>query len=216
MKNVLIIGITGALGKSLERELKNNFRVFGISRSKNNKKNHLSLDLSKDKISKSAKLFFKKNKFDYIINTAGLYSSKEILNSDLNEIKKIFDVNFFSIIKIIHLINNYNNFYDLSFININSVAGLEFPKNECIYACSKHALRVFSEIFSFEASKNRVELINFYPSAFKSNITKKRSNYDKLMNPDDIANLIIENIFLNNKKNLRIKSLVFTRNFMLN
>ena len=216
-KKILIIGITGALGASLEKILiKNNFKVIGFCKTKRNKKSYISVDFKKNILNSVASNILKKNKFDYIINTVGLYSDQPFIKMSLKNILDMFSVNVLSFLNIILEINRFNNLKDLKIININSIAGIEYPKNECIYSSTKHALKAFTEIFAHQISNKNVEIIDMYPGAFKSRITKKRGNYDKLMGPDEIAKLIYSNSIKSTVKNIKIKNIVFTRDFLKN
>ena len=78
---ILIIGVSGFIGKNIYRELSVNHNVYGVSRSALNEKNCFKLDLLNIEEAKS--FFFNKN-FDIIIYLSSIMASREnITNKNL-------------------------------------------------------------------------------------------------------------------------------------
>ena len=144
---------------------------------------------------------YKKNKPSIIINNAGLYKSKSFAKTDIKEISELFEVNFFSIIKLLK--NIYNNLKkrECLIININSLSGLTGSHNESIYSASKHALKGFFDSVQQEFLSNNINMINLYPGAMKSKITKKRDTYNNLMKTEEVSEVIFN--ICKNYKTLR-------------
>ena len=82
-------------------------------------------------------------------------------------------------------------------ININSIASLE-PKvgNEILYSSSKASIKNFIESLQEEVRVNKLKMriTDVFSAAFKSEITKDRVDFNKLIDPDEIAELIYEQI----------------------
>ena len=120
----------------------------------------------------------------------GKYLNKKFIKTSREEIKEIFDINFFSNI---YLLKSILKTKKLLIVNINSIAGINGSINESIYSASKHALKGFYESVELESKKN-IQFLNIFLGAFKSKMTKNRQNYNKLMKPKDLADLISKNI----------------------
>lgn len=215
-ETVTITGSSGSLGLALAKEFyKNNYTLILHSRKKNkdilnfkNKKNsYIYGDL--ENIQTIKKLSKKINQFDsnIIINNAGVYLSKSFRKLKINQINKIIKINFLSNI---FLLKNLKMLKKKKYliININSAAGVSPSANESIYSASKHALRGFFDSIEQE-SDNNFDIINIYPGAFKSKITKKREDFNNLMDSSEIANLIFENI--KKYKSLKINNIFLKR-----
>ena len=80
---------------------------------------------------------------------------------------------------------------------MNSVAALSSnPDNEIIYSSSKAGLKSLIESLQTEVAnhKSNVRVIDIFSGAFKSNITKNRNDYSKLIEPKEIGTLIVGQI----------------------
>jgi len=220
-KSVLITGASGSLGSELVKKyIEYGYFVVLHSRNKktssnqingHTKKNYeiVTGDLKiKSTINKISKVIIKK-KVDIIINNAGIYLNKPFVKNSTKEILDIFYVNFFSNVFILQkLISKINK--KLLIININSAAGLNGSVNESIYAASKHAMKGFYESLDKEYFGKKIDVLNIYPGAFKSKITKKRKTFNDLMKPNEIANVIFE--ASRDYSSLKITSLNLIRN----
>ena len=108
---ILIIGVSGFIGKSIYKNLNKYYDVFGISRSLLDLKNCFKVDLSKYD---DLKLFFRKNDFDIIINLASRMANKNNLNDfSLLEDNLIISKNLIKVLQ---------NKEDTYFINFSSSA----------------------------------------------------------------------------------------------
>lgn len=203
MKNkiALITGASSGLGYSLLKKfISENYTVLAHTRKKNslkeikkkktNKIVHITGDLSKKDTLKKLKINYIKYNPSIIINNAGVYINKDFANISDSEIEKVFNVNFFAIIKFIKMIFLKLVNSNCLIININSVSGLTGSHKESIYSSSKHALKGFFESVQQEFLSNKVNLLNIYPGAMKSKITKKRNTYNNLMSTSEVADII--------------------------
>ena len=200
-KNVLITGANGSLGLELAKKyLDKNYNVFFHYRKSRNLKISdqiikscftLNGDLKKKTTIKKISNLIIKNKINILINNAGVYLNKPFKDCNIKEIKDIFEVNFFSQVFILQkIISKIKK--KILIININSVAGLSGSANEAIYSASKHAMKGFYESIDKEYFGKNINILNIFPGAFKSKITKKRNTYNTLMKPADLADAIFK------------------------
>ena len=202
IKSIIITGSNGSLGFELSKKLsKHNCNLFLHLRNKNktvesyfqNKKNVKFIlgDIRNKNILKKISKSIKLSKSSVLINNCGKYLNKKFIKTNSEEIREIFDVNFFSNIYLLKSILETKN--KLLIVNINSVAGVNGSINESVYSASKHALKGLYESIELETRKN-IRFLNIFLGAFKSKMTKNRKNYKKLMEPNDLADLISKNI----------------------
>ena len=195
-KSVLITGASGSLGSELVKKYIE-YGYFVVLHSRNKKTSSIQIN------------GHIKKKVDIVINNAGIYLNKPFVKNSTKEILDMFYVNFFSNVFILQkLISKINK--KLLIININSAAGLNGSANESIYSASKHAMKGFYESLDKEYFGKKIDVLNVYPGAFKSKITKKRKTFNDLMKPNEIANVIFE--ASRDYSSLKITSLNLIRN----
>ncbi len=215
-KTVTITGSNGALGFELAKKFSVNGYDLILHSRKNNKKKFLALktnisyvtgDIGKDNTLNKIFIKIKKIKSNVLINNAGIYLNKSFKNTNLKQIDEIMNVNFITNIKLIKKISKLN-YKDFLIININSIAGISGSANETIYSASKHALKGFYDSLEKE-SGHSFSIMNIFPGAFKSKISKKRPDYSKLMSPNEIADIIFKNV--KNYSSLKINNIFLKR-----
>ena len=204
-KSILITGTNGSLAYEIFKKINNSglTAIIHLRNSssrieklvKKNLKNSIKIvygDITNNStITKLTKLI-KFNKTNVLINNCGIYLNKPFMKMTKKEIKKIFDVNFFSNIFLLKSLLSKGS-KKLFIVNINSIAGIYGSANETLYSASKHALKGFYDSFEKE-NKKRISILNIYPGAFKSKMTKNRDDYKKLMCPKEIADIILNNL----------------------
>ena len=116
------------------------------------------------------------------------------------------NINFFVNIKILKYLNKLKKRHLI--ININSIAGINGSAGESIYCASKHALKGFYDSLEQEPD-NIFDIVNIFPGAFKSKITKERKDFNKLMEADEIAEVIFNNY--KNYNSLKINNIFLKR-----
>jgi len=77
-------------------------------------------------------------------------------------------------------------------MNINSVAGLRGSSHETLYAASKFGLRGFSESVKEDWLKEGVRMIDVYPGALGTGMSAKRADVQKLIDPEEFAEFLVE------------------------
>jgi len=221
-KTALITGANGGIGKSvLDLFLKNDANVICLIRKldkkfekfikKFSKKvNIIETDLTDEKNLKIKleKIFSKKKKLDLLINNAGTASGSIIEMTSQKNLKKVFDVNFFSQIRLTQLVlKNLKRSKDPSIINIGSVITKIADRGTLAYGCSKIALMHATKIMANEFSNYNIRVNGICPNVTNTKMSKKmdpksknelisKSFMKKVCEPNEVANLIL---FLSSK-----------------
>ena len=212
-KNCLITGATGGLGSHLAKILlEHNCNIFLTSKSKlklqqlQNKlektnKNNCKIiyeygDLTKisdvKKIIKSIRKKFKT--IDIVINNAGLFLSKPISKSKIDEFQNIFDVN----VKAPFLFSKEFS-QDMKkkkwgrIINVGSSSSYQGFSEGTIYCASKHALLGLSRSLYAELKEDKIRTFCISPGSIKTDMGKqdKKQNYKTFLDPKEVAEYII-------------------------
>jgi len=175
-KNVIITGASGGIGKELisifikekanlilvardEEKLKN--LSNSIEKKYNIKLDYYSADLSsEDAVSELITNIVQKHEnIDVLINNAGVAIYDSVEEADINDLKRMMDVNFWGMvfcIKNILPLMLKKNFGHI--VNIASVAGVRGFKNTSGYSASKFAIVGFSESLFKELEDTNVNL----------------------------------------------------------
>ena len=212
-KNCFISGASGGLGQEIAKELANqkcNLFLTGRNEKKlielkehiKNSINHTleiqyqegDLNNLEDlkKIIFSAKKSFKV--FDILVNSAGIFLSKSIQNSSLEEFEKIFNVNIrapFIFCKEFSeemLKNKWGRI-----VNIGSSSSYSGFKNGSIYCASKHAILGLSKTLQNELKSENVRTFCISPGSIKTEMGKmtKEQNFETFLDPKEIAKYVI-------------------------
>jgi len=200
--NIRKVYITG-LGGSLGNELFNVFKLNDIivnghyHKLKNSSERYSTFgDITNEKVRNNVVEHFILSNSNVFINNAGVYINKPILDMSEEEIINLINLNLTSSIiltqKILnHLVNNGGGMI----YNINSVAGIHSSINESVYCASKFGLKGFTDSLIQEYKNNKdIRIVNVTLGAFKSKMTKHRTNYTELSDPNEIANKIFTHI----------------------
>ncbi len=234
-QTALITGANGGIGKSiLDLFLKNNANVICLIRKSDNKfKNYvkkfskriqiIEADLTNESQLKEKieKIFSTKNKLDLLINNAGKASGSTIEMTSQKNLKEIFDVNFFSQIRLTQLLLKYlKKSKRASIINIGSVVTKTADKGTLSYGCSKTALMHATKIMANEFSNYNIRVNGICPSATNTKMLKKmdprsrnelisKSFMKRACEPIEVANLIL---FLSSKNSQYINGQIIYLN----
>ena len=94
-------------------------------------------------------------KINCLINNAGVRFRKKFLKVKKNEIKNVFDVNFFSIFSILQTVSSFwlKKKIKGSVVNIASIVGQIGFEELSVYAASKGAIISLTKSFSTEMAK---------------------------------------------------------------
>lgn len=211
-KNCLITGATGGLGQEIaKRFIHNNCNLFltGQSRTKLQKlKNDLdSIKTSNSKISycegdltkqSHVKKIITKvrrdfNHIDVLINCAGIFHSKPISQSTIENFDNILGVN----IRAPFLLCKEFSKDMLSkkwgrIVNIGSSSSYSGFKNGSIYCSSKHALLGLSRSMFNELKEHGIRTYIVSPGSIKTKMGKlsKDQNYETFLDPSEVAKYV--------------------------
>jgi len=194
MKNIIVCGSSKNLGKYLYEKLNLNNNVYGISRSKTNKKNSISVNLNYPRDVKNTLRNIKKKskKIDAIIFSVGNSKKNYLKNPKSNDFNQSFSYNFYPFV---NLINSYLEIFKkkpTKIIVISSIAGLKNIKAPITYSIAKNALNFYCKILAKELAKQKI-IINIISPG---NILMKNNNwYKKLKKKNkEITNYIYNNV----------------------
>ena len=216
-KTALITGANGGIGKSIVNLfLKNNANVICLIRKSDKQFNKYVKRLSKnitviesdltDEINlkrQVEKAFSNKKKLDILVNNAGKASGSIIEMTSQKNLKEIFNVNFFSQIRLTQLVLKYlKNSKKPSIVNIGSVSAKIADRGTLAYGCSKIAMMHATKIMANEFSNYKIKVNGICPNATNTKMLKKmdsksrdalisRSFMKKPCEPIDVANLIL-------------------------
>jgi NAD(P)-dependent dehydrogenase (short-subunit alcohol dehydrogenase family) len=231
--NYLILGVNGAIGKSIFNELYNSDDNFILTYNSNkpnlSQKNTFLFQLNFNNFDKSIenikKIIKKFKQIDVVINNVGNANPfKDVINLKKSDLDNSMNINFYSPYFIILevLKKNLKSKSSLNVINISSNT-IKFygSQNNTSYLISKNALEIgllnLSKIFI----KNKIKINIIRPGLLKTNMKKNLKNYShknfvdrkklipigKLGEPSDISNLVS---FLTSKKNKFIFGQILT------
>ncbi|RHW36300.1 3-ketoacyl-ACP reductase [Lysinibacillus yapensis] len=156
---------------------------------------------------------------DILINNAGIASFGTVLEMDPEEWKKIIDVNLMGTYYVTHAVLPQlieKNGGDI--INISSTSGLNGAATSSAYSASKFAVIGFTESLAQEVRRNNIRVSALTPStvatdlAFDLNLIKENDD-SKIMQPEDIAEFIVNQLKLNPRIYVKTASFIATNPF---
>lgn len=124
---------------------------------------------------------------DIFVNNAGVYSSP-------NKLEDILNINFVSPVLLSNWIYNLMKGRGGVIININSLAGIYPNFNESNYCATKFGLDGFFKSLQEKSGLDKVEIIQYYLGAAKTDMTKHRPDHNLLIDPKEIAQIIKEDL----------------------
>lgn len=185
-KTVLITGASGGLGNVLIKAfLLNDYKVIAHTRTKdlefessfnNLKLSHVYADLSiVDSVNECFQTLSKKiDKIDVIIHNAGKEHGGYLMMTKLEEIKAIFDVNFFNTLRINQiLLPLLRKSKHPSIINISSVAGIDLDSGNIAYGLSKSSMNSSTPVLSKDFSRFGIRVNTIAPGLLNTRMAKK-------------------------------------------
>ena len=192
-KIILITGVGKGIGREiLDKLLKEKNIIYAVTRSIKDikkikkRKNFFIIhgDITKKEIVHKIFNLAKKNKhvINCLINNAGIRQRKSFNLLSENEIKLIFENNYFSVFNLTKEFVKqfkFKKFYG-SVINISSIVG-ELGFNQLSgYASTKSAINGLTKSLSIELSKKKIRINSIAPgfikSSYYSNFKKKKSS----------------------------------------
>ena len=229
-KVILITGTSSGFGRTIAEKLHSEgYTVIGTSRNAEKiNSNYLTvkLDINNYDASKSEvdKIIKKHGKIDILVNNAGINITGPTETMKMDDVKRVFDTNFFSQLNLIQTVLPYMRSKKMGLIiNITSIAGYLGLPFWSAYCASKASFRVIAESLNIELKKYNINVVNIAPGDYKTEISSNRvdklegaspylSEYKNVINsvnskmkhgrdPNEVAELVSKII---NEKNAKI------------
>ena len=201
MKNILITGSKQGLGKAFcESFRKRGCNVISHYRSKESSDTQeffISGDLNNSSVRENIESALDSQNIDVFVNNAAIYSSGDFCNYSEEEIRKVFETNL--ITQFLLLQKVYNFFKEQGrgvIVNVNSLACKNISSSEALYGASKFGLNGFSKSLQLEAIGTGVYFLDLYLGAMKTQMAIGRSNFESLIDPVDVAELVTTMIMM--------------------
>ena len=217
-KIVVITGASSGIGLEMKTILEKDNIVISLDRTTTLDPNHITCDVSNSKDVNNAFEIIKQkyNHIDILINNAGYGLSGAIELIPMEDVRKLFDVNFFGALDIIkHSLPLMSEGGKI--INISSACAIFALPYRSMYCASKSALSMMSLSLKMECKSSKIDVCTVCPGDTKTNFTKNRvkinatndrygtsvvnsANFvdkrqDKRMSPSFVANKIVKLTF---------------------
>jgi short-subunit dehydrogenase len=203
VNKVFISGSTSGLGKAIaEGFLEAGKTVYLHGRTAKNIEELLSRPnchffrcdlLDRSKATQIANYIMREN-IDCYVNNAGIYSDLGISISSRLSLD-ILTTNLTAPVLIMtRLYAHYKSLRRGTIVCINSLAGITPNFNELIYCASKHGLRGFIKSLQIDAAHSNVRVLDYYPGAIQTRITRTRPGFDEFIKPEDVADLVVSDV----------------------
>jgi len=150
---------------------------------------------------------------DILVNNAGIAAFGSFNEMDVSQWSQIIQTNLMGMYYVTkevlpHLISQNEG----DIINISSTAGLNGNANTSAYSASKFAVIGMSESLMKEVRKNNIRVCTLTPSTIATDMSidlgiANKDSHDKVLQPEDFAELIIASIKLPRRAMLKGASL---------
>lgn len=190
MKKVFVVGGTSGFGLSLAKKFALDHKVVVCGRRKISLFKSLICDMSDIK-----EEIFNQYEPNIIINNG--FDKKNYVKSyqgSLNVLKTAF--------------NYFKNRDEGIIINVNSISGINPDPKDPDYAAAKYALKGYSDSIAAESFQRNIKIINLYPRAMATGMNIGRSDFNELIDPDEVSELVVT---LTKTKSFYISSIQFDR-----
>ena len=221
-KLALVTGSNGGIGKKIiENFAENGSDIIACLRKKNDefsnfvnkikKNNNINIDevyFDLNNLSQTSKVLSEisnsKRKIDILVCNAGEISTKIFLLSELDLMKKVFEINFFSQAIIVQkILKNMLRQKKGSIINISSSSEIFADAGRSIYASSKAAFSTLLKSVSKEVGNTDIRINSIAPGLINTKMlndntskeiidsVKKNLSIKRIGAPDEVANVVL-------------------------
>lgn len=172
MKNIIVTGASGEMGKSTcEALIKKNYNVYGLdfNECKMENINFIKVDVRDEKSIVNAFNIIKEkvNKIDAIVHFAGIYKLDSLVEISEKELKKIFDINVFGVYRINKVFMPLFSKNSKILITTSELAPLDPLPFTGIYALTKSTLEKYAYSLRME-----LQLLDIYVSIIRPGAVK--------------------------------------------
>lgn len=153
---------------------------------------------------------------DILINNAGIATFGTVLEMDPEEWRRIIDTNllgtYYATRAVLPQLIEKNGG---DIINISSTSGLSGAATSSAYSASKFAVIGFTESLAQEVRRNNIRVSVLNPSTVATDLALdlnliKENNDSKFMQPEDIAEIIVNQLRLNPRIYVKTASFIAT------
>jgi len=172
---VVITGVSAGIGLEIAKKfIAGGFVVYGLSRSvvELSGLNHIVCDVSDEQACKMA--IEQIETIDILINNAGMGISGSAENTEIEDAKKLFDVNFFGLLNTTKAALPLLREKGGKIVNISSVGGRIALPFQSIYSSSKAAVDALSSAMRAELKPHGVQVMTILPGDTKTSFTNHR------------------------------------------
>ena len=137
----------------------------------------IALDVnSKESIVKAvAEIISLEGRIDILINNAGMGITGSIEDTPTDEMRKVFETNFFGAIEMMKaVLPQMRKQHSGLIVNVTSIAGYMGLPFRGIYSATKGALEIVTEAIRMEVKSFGIEVTNVAPGDFATNIASGR------------------------------------------
>ena len=203
-KNVIITGTSSGIGYELVKIFsEKNYEVLALSRDNSKLRSQnlsgvISIDFDLTDYENYAKLdeYLKSlKKIDVLINNAGFLVNKDFEKTTIDDFKKIYSVNVFSVAMLIKYTIQYMCI-NSSIVNISSIGGIQgsvkFPGLSA-YSSSKGALNILTEMLAEEYKDKNIHFNTLAIGSVQTKMLEKAfPGFDALTSAKEMANYIFK------------------------
>jgi len=220
-KTAIITGTNRGIGKQIITTFaKNGYDIWACARNNNSEFEEYIEDLSyrynviiepvyfdlsdSNSIKNGIKsILCEKKPIDVLVNNAGVAHGGLIQMTSVDDIRDVFDINFFAMVQITQMVfrSMVRNGRG-SIINMGSVAGLDLEEGNCAYGVSKAAVMAFTKTAAKEFARYNIRVNAVAPgltdTTMATMMDKKageamlsRSSLGRLATPEEISNAVL-------------------------
>lgn len=181
-EQVVIVGIKEEIMKPAAEELGCEYKICDITKPDQVKKTISEIEDENGQI-------------DVLINNAGIWIQGLLEDSDDARAKEVFEVNCLGTIYTTkYVLPKMKDRNEGTIINIISTAGVSSKAERSVYNSSKWAMTGFTKCMQDELKGTNIRVMGMYPSFMNTTLFEnagvKRDNYDKALDPDELAKMI--------------------------
>ena len=203
-KNVIITGTSSGIGYELVKIFsEKNYEVLALSRDNSKLRSQnlsgvtsIDFDLTDYENYAELDVYLKSfKKIDVLINNAGFLVNKDFEKTTIEDFKKIYSVNVFSVAMLIKYTIQYMSI-NSSIVNISSIGGIQgsvkFPGLSA-YSSSKGALNILTEMLAEEYKDKNIHFNTLALGSVQTKMLEKAfPGFNALTSAKKMANYIFE------------------------